>query len=610
MNKGVKIESVGYNYVIVALIIALCAVVFSKLFTAGFLSWDDAEYVLENKDAHDFNVKALVSKFYVGNYHPITMLNYAIDWKLFGKQALGYHIENLIWHLINTYLVYLLAIKILKHKLSGLFVALIFCFHPVQLETIAWIAERKNLLYAFFLLLASLSYFNFLETKLNKWWIFTLLFFIFSCLSKPSAIIFPLLLFVFDYAFYQKIYIKNWVSKIPFFIISIIIGIVTLKAQSQGKFLNDSHEFLFYQQVLYAGYAFLQYVSKFIFPINLSVIYPYPQNTAVALFLGAITLIAFAVFKWKVYKAKQFIILLGFLFFVVNVLLVLQFIPFGEALTADRYMYIPIIGLAIIVAFVFSKFQKYFKYIVLVIVILLSLLTYSRSRVWENSIKLYLNVLDKYPNLYVALNSVGAEYMLTKNYDLSLRYLNKAINENRNYYKGYYNRGLLYVQTERYKDALADFNKCISLKQYPKAIVARANVYYILKDFPKAIQDAETTLKLEPLNHKAHYVLANCYDDLNQLDKALVFYNKAISANTDVAVYYLRRAIVSGKMQQFQNCLSDLTIAINLKPDFAEAYYWKGVAKVNLKQNPCADLKQALDLGFSQAQAAMVNYCR
>ena len=302
--------------------------------------------------------------------------------------------------------------------------------------------------------------------------------------------------------------------------------------------------------------------------------------------------------------------LYGLIFFVANLLLVLQFIPFGEVLTADRYMYLPIIGLSLLVVSFLTITEKYLKPILVIVVFVFGSLTFMRASVWKNSISLYSDILKKYPHSFVALNSLGAEYMLNKNYDLSLRYLNAAINENTNYYKGYYNRGLLFAQTERLKDALKDFDKAIALKQYPKAYVARANLFYVLKDFPKAMSDAETVLKTEVNNPKANYVLANCYDDLNQFQKALSYYNKAISVNAENPLYYLRRAILYGKMQQFEPCLKDLDTCTNIDNNYAEAYYWKGVVKINMKQNPCSDLKKAADLGFKASENPLRTYCR
>jgi tetratricopeptide (TPR) repeat protein len=136
---------------------------------------------------------------------------------------------------------------------------------------------------------------------------------------------------------------------------------------------------------------------------------------------------------------------------------------------------------------------------------------------------------------------------------------------------------------------------------------ARGNVYYQLKDMTKAIEDAKTALVIDPENVKAQFLLANCYDDLNLLDQALPYYSNAIQLDSKNPTYYLRRAIVYGKMQQFSSCLQDLEACTNLDANYAEAYYWKGVVKVNMKQNPCADLRKAVDLGFAAAQQPLLD---
>ena len=142
--------------------------IYTNLFYANFISWDDTEYVLENQDVHLFNMKHFFSKSYIGNYHPITMISYAIDWKLFGKSAFGYHVENIVWHFANTILVFIICRKFLKNELKAVVVALIFALHPTQIETVAWIAERKNVMATFFFLSSLILYIQFLITKKNS----------------------------------------------------------------------------------------------------------------------------------------------------------------------------------------------------------------------------------------------------------------------------------------------------------------------------------------------------------------------------------------------------------------------------------------------------------
>ena len=598
--------------ILYALVLSVLVVaVYFKLFSAHFISWDDGDVVLNNKDVHSFNLKAFFTSYYVGNYAPISMIGFAIDWLIFNGNAVGHHAMSLLFHIINAVLVYYLANLIIKEKMKAMLCALIFCFHPLQVETVAWVSAKNNLVYSVFFLLGLIQYSKFIIGQNKKHYIYALLFFVLSVLSKPSAICFPLVLVLLDYLLKVKLDFKSLViNKIPFLIIAIILGVATIYTRTEDKFINEGHAYAIHERIGYAGYAILQYIYKFLIPINLSVIYPYPQNKILSLSIGYVIILALVFGCYKLYKLKHKLVLYGILFFIANLLLVLQFIPFGEVLTADRYMYLPIIGLSLIIVNFLPAAEKYFKIVSVAVILIFGALTFIRTSAWKNSVSLYSDILKNYPHSFVALNSLGAEYMLNKNYDMSLRYLNAAINENTNYYKGYYNRGLLFAQTERMKDALKDFDKAIALKQYPKAYIARANAYYVLKDFPKAILDAEMVLKTDATNFKANYVLANCYDDLNQSDKAIVYYNKVININTENPLYYLRRAIVYGKMQQFMFCLQDLDKCTNLDPNYAEAYYWKGVVKVNMNQNPCADLRKAVDLGFTAAQQPLLTYCR
>jgi tetratricopeptide (TPR) repeat protein len=589
----------------------LIVVVYIKLFSAHFISWDDGDVLLNNKDVHDFNVNAFFTNYYVGNYAPIAMIGFAIDWLIFNGNAAGHHAMSLLFHIINGVLVYYLTSLILKDKLKALLCAIIFCFHPLQVETVAWVSAKNNIVYSVFFLLGLIQYSKFILEGNKKQYAYALLFFVLSVLSKPSAICFPLVLILLDYLLKTKSDFKSIIiNKIPFIIVAAILGLATIYTRTEDKFINQNHAYAIHERIGYAGYAILQYIYKFFIPMDLSVIYPYPQNKTVSIIIGYV-MIALLIFGiYKLYKSSSKIIFFGLLFFIVNLLLVLQFIPFGEVLTADRYMYLPIIGISIALLSIIPLKESQLKIVGILLILVFGSLTFMRASVWKNSISLYSDIIKKYPHSFVALNSLGAEYMLNKNYDMSLRYLNAAINENTEYYKGYYNRGLLYAQTDRMKNALRDFDKAIALKQYPKAYVARANTYYILKDFPKAISDAEAVLKTDANNPKANYVLANCYDDLNQLDKALGYYNKVISVSSENPLYFMRRAILYGKMQQFQMCLQDLDACTNIDANYAEAYYWKGVVKVNMKQNPCGDLRKALDLGFTAAQQPLQTYCR
>ena len=591
------------------LIILLTIFAFSKILMFGHISWDDPEMIFKNNYVKNGELIELFSHHFVGNYIPITMIFHSISWFFFETNDFGHHLLNITFHLFNGYLVYQIGKILFKKDFVATIGMAIFLLHPLQIESVAWISELKNCLSTSFYLIATLFYLKYLFTFKMKDYLAVIVFFIASCLSKPSAIIFPLILLIIDVFIKNKIEYKQILNKIPLFFISIVFGIINLKTQSADLFINHAHEFPFYQRIAFAGFALFKYLVLFLFPYNQSVIYPYP-NYHLSIFLIGYFIIATIVFLLIYFiKNKKYNWLFMILFSLFNFILVLQILPFGEVLFADRYMYVPIIGLAWLVAHLILKLNIKPVYFTVTISIMLSLLTFSRANAWKNGITLYEDILKKYPDNFVALNSVGVECMYLNQDKKALDYLTRATRVAPKNYKGFYNRALLYLKNQQPKLAIVSLNQSLTLFPYAKAYAARASAYYQISDYSKAINDGDFALKIEKNNIKALFVLGNCYSDLNNLDQALGFYNRCITLNKDDPDFYFKRAIVFGKKQNFKACLNDLIVCTNLNSQYYEAFYWIGVAKINLKQNPCDDFKKAAQHNYGPAVKAYNSYC-
>jgi tetratricopeptide (TPR) repeat protein len=600
---------IGQNLVLtVALIVTV--LVYYKFFFYGHISWDDPEMVFKNKFVRTFDVKGLFTNHFVGNYIPITMFTHSVAWLLFENNDGGHHFINLMFHLINGVLVYQLSKRLFKNDLIANLGAIVFLLHPMQVESVGWISELKNVLSTTFFLAGTLSYLNFTERSKKIDYILCFFYFSLGCLSKSSVVVFPIALICLDILMQKKISFKFLINKIPFIIISIVIGLINIKTQTADQFINLSHEFPFYQRFSFAGYAILKYFILFILPVNLSVIYPYPEiNTAVFAvgYSGLIIIIALIILfiKQKKYQAAAII-----LFVITNLILVLQFIPFGEVLYADRYAYVPLIGFAWLIGLILSNLKLPVSILSFVFIALFSVFSFSRSLDWKSAINLYEDINKKYPNQFLVLNSIGVESMFLNENEKALDYLNRAVSVAPRNYKGFYNRGLLYLKNNQPEQAIKSFNQTLELYNYSKAYVGRANTYYMLGDFPKAINDANFVLKTEENNTKAHFVLGNCYNDLNRLEDALNEYNICLKYNKDEAEFYFKRGIVYGKKQDFNACINEINICLQLNPNYFEAYYWRGVAKVNLKQNGCEDFKIAAQKNHQPAIDAFNKFCR
>ncbi len=605
-----SIKQIFNQHFIFVIAIVLTIVIYFKFLFFGHISWDDPEMVFKNKAVQNFDIKLLFTNHYVGNYIPVTMLVHSLSWFFFENNDGAHHAINILFHLINGFLIYNLSKRLFNNNLIANIAALIFLLHPLQIESVGWISELKNVLSTTFYLSGLIFYTKYLNNKSQKNYFLTLLLFVLGCLSKSSTVVFPLTIICIDIISNKKITFGFLINKIPFLIIAIIIGIINVRSQTTDQFINYAHAFPWFQRIGLAGFALVKYIVLFAFPFDLSVIYPYPIIKNSVLITGYIFLTGLIVTFYLLIKNKKTDWLYVILFIVVNLILVLQLLPFGEVLNADRYMYVPIIGFAWLTGFLFSKIKIHAKIISLSFMILLFVFAFIRSSAWSSAINLYEDIIKKYPTQFIALNSAGVEYMFLNNDAKALEYLNRAVTAAPYNYKGFYNRGLLYLKNNKPDLAIKSFNQSLELYNYKKAYVGRASAYYMLKDIPKAINDANNVLLLDPNNARARFVLANCYNDLNKLDDALKEYNKCIEINPDDPDYFFKRAIVYGKKQNFNQCLNDLSICIFLNPTYYEAYYWRGVAKVNLKQDPCEDLKVAARNNLEPAVTAYNKYCK
>ncbi|HKB43192.1 MAG TPA: hypothetical protein VKC90_02345, partial [Chitinophagaceae bacterium] len=272
-KAATPITRMDYFGLFIILLIALIA--FLPALKAGFV-WDDKNYIQNNPGLHSINLKEIFSSYVLGNYHPLTMLSLAIEYHFWGLNEAGYHIINVLLHLLNVILVFY-AIFLLSNKTGvALIAALLFGIHPLHVESIAWASELKDLLYTFFFLASYIFYLKYIKSNKNKFLFYALLLFMFSLLSKAMAVSLPLLLLLTDYFKGRKINMTILLEKLPFFILAVIFGVVAIHAQKSSHSIQDINIFTFPQRIIFASYGFITYLLKLLVPSHLSAYYPYP----------------------------------------------------------------------------------------------------------------------------------------------------------------------------------------------------------------------------------------------------------------------------------------------------------------------------------------------
>src|SRR2546426_1352573 len=243
-----------------------------------FTNWDDTQYVLDNHLLAHPSFKAVLTTPVGGNYHPLTIWSLALNYRLSGLNPASYHWLSLLLHLANTALVFLFIRRLSGGRLwTSVATSLFFGIHPMHVESVAWIAERKDVLYAFFYLVSLIAYLRYLDARKWGWLMASLLALILSAASKPAAVVLPLTLLAIDYYRGRALTLRVVLEKVPFFAVSLVGGLLTLQAQHTVGAMAYAHVWNPFQKLLFASYGTVMYIVKLFVPVSLSAIYPYPS---------------------------------------------------------------------------------------------------------------------------------------------------------------------------------------------------------------------------------------------------------------------------------------------------------------------------------------------
>ena len=602
-----------WKYYSLGIILLISFVIYLPAFDNKLLAWDDENYIKNNPLVYSINLKDIFSQYVMGNYHPLTILTFAIEYQIFGLNETGYHVVNVLLHLLNVVLVFY-AINLLTNKPAVALVAsLLFGIHPLHVESVAWAAELKDLLYTFFFLASYIFYLKYLTSQQKKLLVFSLLLFCLSLLSKAMAASLPVVLILTDYFKGRKINGKSLLEKLPFILLSIAFGIVAVWAQrSSGA--TEVVKFDFLQRLVFACYGFIMYIFQLFFPLNLSAYYPYPIKSTESvpaqyyLYPVLVAGLIFAVL-YSLKVTKKFFFGMGF--FAITIFLVLQLLPVGGAIIADRYSYVPSIGIFYLAGegfnLLLNKKLKAPAFVLLAIITLFfSVRTYTRCNIWNNDLTLWNDVISKYQTVPIAYNNRGLIYLHEGKIDTALNDFNKAIELKPDYAKAYNNRGTLYINQNKHDEALKDFDKAIEFMPAAEAFhLGRGNALKNKNRIDEALMEYDKAISLKPDFVEAFYSRGNLFMSQGKYSQAIEEYTKAIALNPNNIESYLNRGNSFRDNKQFDAALKDYEKAIILDPNFALAYFNRGILFMNRTMNDQAlkDFDKAIQLNPGYVQA-------
>lgn len=486
----------------VLFLLTLTLIVYSKTMSHDFLiNWDDNKYITMNEMVKGFtadHIKAAFTEFVMGNYAPAHMLSYMLDFEIWGLRPAGFIFANILLHSLNGLLFYILLIESYGRRLLAFLAAFIFLCHPVQVESVAWISERKNVLAMFFFLLSFYLFIRY-RKKARQYtllYVSSFIFFIMALLSKSVTVILPLVLFLYDLCFWKKEERPKWLAdKLPFLIAAAAAAILAIKSHSVENYggMVEYHGGSPVSTLITMIPVFVRYLSMLFWPENLTAVYDVPIRTQMdfAVFLSIIAALIFCVvcvFLYKTGKDRLFWLLL----FIVGLFPVSQIVPL-ITLMNDRYLYFPLLGFAATVAIptvhIQDRLSQPLKMLMLsiaaLLLLLLPVLSFKQTGIWKNSITLWTDVTNKAPGLKEPWRALGESYHRTGMFDQALVAYQRAIAIDPLYPEVLNNIGCLYMQLGDFKTSQAYLQKLVN--NYPEYREGRENLrksYYYSKQQP------------------------------------------------------------------------------------------------------------------------------
>ena len=564
----------NFSWMLIVCII-LTFIVFIPVFKAGFVNWDDTDYVTTNRTIQSLsNFSEIVTTPVQGNYHPLTMLTLAFNYSWSGMDATSYHVVNLLLHILNVILVFFFILRLTGNKQWTAFItALLFAIHPLHVESVMWVAERKDVLYSLFFLAGLIAYLHYIKKRTLLRFSAVLGLFILSLLSKPSAIIFPIVLLAIDYYYSRLSEPRTYFEKIPFLLFSIIFGVLALYGQSLVGAVRYTSLIPLHFKLFFGFYGIMIYLVKAIVPLNLCTFYPYPainQTLPIIYYLSPLITLFLGIFFFAGLRKNRLITFAG-LFYFINLALVLQFYPVGSAVVADRYTYLPMIGVFLAGGYYFQKWADahsgkptpFAIALLITVSFALTFLAYQQSYTWENDALLWDKAISAAPSSKAYTNR-ALIYKNANQNDKALEMFTQAINMNAAEMDALLNRGEIYFNEKKFDLAIVDYNQCLAI--YPleqQSIQNRGAAYAAIGKYDLALADMSLALKLNPNSVNGYANRALLEQTLNRHQAAIDDFYQHMKINPDktgdvwnaIGVSYLRLNQRSKALECFNNAI-------------------------------------------------------
>ncbi len=530
MFNKLNINEIENKIAVYIVLGTITLVVYWQVYHFEFINFDDVIYITENPMIQSgISLNGFYWAFgskYFGLWNPLVWLSFMVDYQLYGLNAGGYHITNLILHILSTLLLFWLFCRMTGAVWKSAFIAAFFALHPLHVESVAWVSERKDVLSAFFWMLTLCFYVYYTEKPAIKRYLLILVSFVLALLSKPMVITLPVIMILLDYWPLKRfesqkgnLFLWQLKEKLPFFVLSAVLVVVTLYTPGGQDAFTKSIPLG--SRLANATVAFMTYLLRTFWPHNMAIFYPFVEQIPVWKIAGTFLLIVIISATVIIMAKRLPYLFTGWLWFLIIIIPVIGITQIGDFAMTDRYHYLPSIGIAIMLAWGIPpliKSEQIRNWFLLPTgigaLLFLAFLAWQQCGHWKNSIDLWQHALHVTDNNYMAHNNLASALLEKGETQQAMDHYQKAVEIN-HYPAAYYNAGVIYYRLGQFPQAIEKFKQAIH--EQPDYAAAHFNlgfIYHLLGQYDLALEEYNETIRFMPNHANAYNSRAFLY--LNQ----------------------------------------------------------------------------------------------
>jgi Tfp pilus assembly protein PilF len=583
-------------------LVLLTLVIYAPVRNYDFISFEDSLYVTENElvagGLTRESVRWALTTERAGYLVPLTWLSHIIDAEIFGYRSAGpQHVTNVVLHIVSTLLLFGVLRRITGGFYESALVAGLFAVHPLHVESVAWIAQRKDVLSGLLWMLTLWAYAAYVRQPGVVRYILVIVTFALGLAAKPILVTLPFVLLLLDVWPLRRarietgqggVWLRLALEKLPLFVLAIASSVLTILFSSQKGSVGSLESFPVTVRITNAVVSYATYIADMVWPMSLAAFYPYESFSAWRVAGSAVVLIAVSILVIRNARTHTYL-LIGWLWYLGTLLPVVGLVQSGTQARADRFTYIPLIGLFIMMAWGIPHLVAHRRFRAIGLPIIAGMLicgsaiaAWIQVQYWENRFTLWERALEVTKGNYVAHNVLGMALADDGRFDEAIGHYRQALSMRSDYAEAYNNLGIALARQGRIDEATSQFRKAVEIPNPPAEM--RYNLGFALADQGKtaeAISQYLEALRIDPAYVPAHTKLADALLTQGKMDEAIARYREALRIQPGFALAHNNLGVALASQQKYDEAIVHYTAALRLQPRLADAHNGLGSALAN-----------------------------